>query len=211
MKIFDISIPLQSGMPVWPGDDNPEFEQYTTIDNGDIVNSTRIYSSAHIGTHVDAPRHLFNEGRTIDEIPLKVLIGSTMVVDLNDANQISRHVLSSIKWQNSSRILFKTLNSKYWESSQSQFKQDFVSLTPDGAEFLLEKKIQLVGIDYLSIDLFNADQLPVHKILLKNDVVIIEGLNLAEVPEGLYELICLPIKILGSDGAPARAILKSVN
>jgi arylformamidase len=211
MKIYDISIPLQSGMPVWPGDDNPEFEQYTTIDNGYIVNSTRIYSSAHIGTHVDAPRHLFNEGRTIDEIPLKVLIGSTMVVDLNDANQINRHVLSSIKWQNSSRILFKTLNSKYWESSQSQFKQDFVSLTPDGAEFLLEKKIQLVGIDYLSIDLFNADQLPVHKILLKNDVVIIEGLNLAEVPEGLYELICLPIKILGSDGAPARAILKSVN
>jgi arylformamidase len=211
MKIYDISIPLQSGMPVWPGDDNPEFEQYTTIDNGYIVNSTRIYSSAHIGTHVDAPRHLFNEGRTIDEIPLKVLIGSTMVVDLNDANQINRHVLSSNKWQNSSRILFKTLNSKYWKSSQSQFKQDFVSLTPDGAEFLLEKKIQLVGIDYLSIDLFNADQLPVHKILLKNDVVIIEGLNLAEVPEGLYELICLPIKILGSDGAPARAILKSVN
>lgn len=211
MKIYDVSIPLQSGMLVWPGDDNPEFEQYNAIDNGDIVNSTRIYSSAHIGTHVDAPRHLFNEGRTIDEIPLKVLIGTTMVVDLNNINQIDRQVLSSIKWQNSTRILFKTRNSKYWKSPIHKFEQDFVSLAPDGAEFLLEKKIELVGIDYLSIDLFNADQLPVHKILLKEDVVVIEGLNLAEVPEGLYELICLPIKILGSDGAPARAILRSIN
>ena len=211
MKIYDVSVPLQSGMPVWPGDDDPKFEQYISLDGGGIVNSTGIHSSAHIGTHIDAPRHLFNEGKTIEEIPLDTLTGNVVVFDLKNVNLIDRKILSALYWDGCKRILFKTRNSIYWDSPKHQFKRDFVSLTPDGAEFLIEKKIELVGIDYLSIDLFNADQLPVHKILLSNNVVVMEGLNLSEVPQGKYELICLPIKIVGADGAPARVILRSID
>lgn len=209
MKIYDVSVPLQTGMPVWPGDDEPKFEQYTFVDKGDVVNSTGIKSSAHIGTHVDAPRHLFNEGRTIDKIPLDILTGPASVYDLQDVNRIDQKVLSTLTLDRCKRILFKTRNSTYWETPKHQFKCDFVSLTPDGADFLIEKKIELVGIDYLSIDMFKAESLPVHKILLSKNVVVIEGLNLSQVPQGKYELICLPLKIMSADGAPARVILKS--
>jgi arylformamidase len=210
MRIYDVSLSLQSGMPVWPGDADPKFAQYSFIDKGDVVNSTAIRSSAHVGTHVDAPRHLFNNGKTIDEIPLDILVGEVEVIDMHEASQIDRRALSSIPLPLCRRLLFKTRNSKLWKTPRHKFKSDFVSLTEDGAEFLIEKEIQLVGIDYLSIDLFNAGDLPAHKILLKNEVVVIEGLNLSEAPPGKYELNCLPIKIVGADGAPARVVLKSV-
>ena len=211
MKIYDVSLPLQSGMPVWPGDDDPKFEQYAFIEKGSVVNSTGIHSSAHVGTHVDAPRHLFNDGKTIDEIGLDILVGRAEVIDMLDALQIDRSTLTSIPIPNCKRLLFKTRNSKYWKTPRHKFKTDFVSLTADGAEFLIENGIELVGIDYLSIDLFSAGDLPAHKILLEKEVVVVEGLNLSEVPSGMYELDCLPIKILGADGAPARVILKSIN
>jgi arylformamidase len=211
MKIFDISVPLQSGMPVWDGDADPKFEQYAFIDEGSVVNSTSIHSSAHLGTHVDTPRHLFNDGRTIDQIPLDTLIGTAVVIELNNIEEISSKVLTDLEWVDTRRVLFKTRNSVYWKSPRHKFKKDFVSLTPDGAQFLVERNVKLVGIDYLSIDLFHASQLPAHKILLEKEVVVIEGLNLMRVSPGEYELYCLPLKIMGSDGAPARAILKTIN
>lgn len=210
MIIYDVSLSLESGMPVWPGDADPRFEQYSFIDKGDIVNSTAIRSSAHVGTHVDAPRHLFNEGKTIDEIPLDILIGEAEVIDMHEAKQIDRQALTSINLPLCSRLLFKTRNSKHWKTPRHRFKPDFVSLTGDGAKFLIEKEIRLVGIDYLSIDLFDAGDLTAHKTLLGNEVVVIEGLDLSGVPPGKYELICLPIKIMGADGAPARIVLKSM-
>jgi arylformamidase len=211
MKIYDVSVPLQSGMPVWPGDEAPKFEQYTFIEKGSVVNSTGIRSSAHVGTHVDAPRHLFSDGKTIDEIGLDILMGRAAVIDMQDAPQIARNTLASIPIPSCNRLLFKTGNSNYWKTPRHQFKTAFVSLTSDGAEFLIENGIRLVGIDYLSIDLFDAEDLPAHKILLEKEVVVIEGLNLLDVPPGQYELNCLPIKIMGSDGAPARVILKSID
>jgi arylformamidase len=210
MKIYDVSVPLQSGMPVWPGDDPPRFEQHAFIEKGSIVNSTAVHSSAHVGTHVDAPRHLFNEGKTIDEISLDILVGPAEVIDMQEASQIDRRVLSSIPMPPCVRLLFKTRNSNHWGTPHHKFKKDFVSLTGDGAEFLIEKGIRLVGIDYLSIDLFSAGDLPAHKILLENEVVVIEGLDLSGVVSGQYELNCLPLKIVGADGAPARVILKSM-
>lgn len=209
MRIYDVSVPLQSGMPVWPGDQDPKFDQYADIDQGSVVNSTGIRSSAHVGTHVDAPRHLFNDGKGIDELSLNILIGTAAVIDLSDATQIDRKTLSAISLPSCDRVLFKTRNSDYWKNPRHKFKTDFVSLTSDGAESLIENGIKLVGIDYLSIDLFSAEDLPAHKILLAREVVVIEGLNLSRVPPGQYELICLPIKIAGADGAPARVILKS--
>lgn len=209
MKIYDISVPLQAGMPVWLDDDEPKFEQYASIGKSSIVNSTGIQSSAHVGTHVDAPRHLFNDGKTAEQIPLNILIGEAAVIDLGNAEKINQQVLSGVDWLDCPRVLFKTLNSAYWKSPRHKFNTNFVSLTADGAEFLVDKQVKLVGIDYLSIDLFSAELLPAHKILLAREVVVIEGINLLGVPEGNYELYCLPLKIVGADGAPARAILLS--
>lgn len=209
MKIYDISVPLQSGMPVWPGDDEPKFEQYGLINEGGIVNSTGMHSPAHIGTHVDAPRHLFNNGKTIEQLSLDILVGEAAVIDLGEVDAIDHRVLSAVALPDCPRLLFKTRNSDYWKSPRHQFQTDFVSLTPDGAGFLVDKQIKLIGIDYLSIDLFNATQLPAHKILLAQEVVVIEGINLLDVPEGKYELYCLPLKIVGADGAPARTILRT--
>jgi len=209
MKTYDISVPLQSGMPVWPGDDDPKFEQYAFINRGSVVNSTGIQSSAHIGTHVDAPRHLFNNGKTIEQISLDILVGEAAVIDLGEVDAIDHQVLSAVALPDYRRILFKTRNSNYWRSPRHNFRTDFVSLTADGANFLVDKQVKLIGIDYLSIDLFNAKLLPAHKILLAEEVVVIEGINLLDVPEGKYELYCLPLKIVGADGAPARAILRT--
>jgi arylformamidase len=211
MKIYDISVPLQAGMPVWPGDSPPEFKKYSSLKNGDVVNSTSIHSSLHLGTHVDAPRHLYDNQKTIDMIPLEVLVGRAIVLDMSAVSKIDKKALLNLQLSNESRILFKTKNSEYWKNPVHSFEKTFVSLTTDAAQFLIEKNVKLVGIDYLSIDLYEAESLPVHKILLEKEIVIIEGLNLHWVPAGIYDLYCLPLKIVGADGSPARAMLKSID
>lgn len=208
MKIFDISVALHKRIPVWPGDLPVKFEQCSFINRGDIANSTAIHSSLHLGTHVDAPRHLFDNGKSIEQIPLNVLIGPASVVALPEVNRIDADTLGSVNWPAATRIIFKTRNSDFWAKGMDRFREDFVSLTEDAAEFLIEKGVKLVGIDYLSIDMFDAGTLPVHKLLLNREVVVVEGLDLSKVPPGDYELICLPLKILGVDGAPARVVLR---
>ncbi len=210
MNIFDISLTISPAMPVWPGDPAVRLEQVESIDKGDPVNVTRLDLSAHTGTHVDAPHHFLNDGRTVESLSLEVLTGLCYVVQLPDAvDEISAEVLARIPIaEGTTRILFGTRNSRWWAQGNNQFQTDFVAVSEDGAQWLVEHGIRLVGIDYLSVAPF-GDSTPTHEVLLKAGVVVLEGINLSQVPRGFYTLYCLPLKLSGSDGAPARAILVS--
>ena len=208
MKIFDISLTLSPDLPIWPGDVPFELEQVESIDRGADANVSRLSASVHIGTHVDAPHHFLNDGRTIEGLPLDVLTGRCYVTQLPDGVQaITAEVLDGISLPaKSTRILFGTSNSRFWSRGETRFQEDFVAITEDGAEWLVEQGVRLVGVDYLSVAPY-GDSIPTHRILLQAGVVALEGLDLSAVPRGFYDLYCLPLKLLGADGAPARAIL----
>ena len=208
MKIFDISLTISPTLPTWPGDPALLLEQFESMDEGAHANVTSISSSLHLGTHVDAPHHFLNDGRTVESLPLEVLTGPCYVVQLPDGiDAITAEVLDRTEiTSDMKRILFGTSNSHDWARGESKFQEDFVAITEDGAEWLVERGVQLVGVDYLSVAPY-GDSEPTHKILLGAGVVIVEGLNLSNVMRGFYDLYCLPLKIAGADGAPARAIL----
>jgi arylformamidase len=208
MTIYDISLTLSATLPVWPGDPRIELTQVASMDQGAEVNVTRLNAAVHIGTHVDAPHHFLNDGRTVENLPLEVLTGPCYVVQLPDGIEaITAEVLERTEInKDMKRILFGTRNSHLWAKGETEFQTDFVAITEDGAEWLVERGVQLVGVDYLSVAPY-SDPAPTHHILLKAGVVIVEGLNLAQIIRGFYDLYCLPLKIAGSDGAPARAIL----
>ena len=208
MTIYDISLTISPTLPTWPGDPGLELEQSESMDKGAHVNVTRMSTSVHLGTHVDAPHHFLNDGRTVESLPLDVLTGPCYVIQLPDGvDAITAEVLERTEiTPDMKRILFGTSNSHFWARGETRFQEDFVAITEDGAEWLVERGVQLVGVDYLSVSPF-GDSEPTHKVLLKAGVVIVEGLNLSNVMRGFYDLYCLPLKIAGSDGAPARAIL----
>jgi arylformamidase len=208
MKIFDISLTISPDLPVWPGDPPIELEQVESMDKGAHANVSRLRAGVHIGTHVDAPHHFLNNGHTIEQLPLDILTGPCYVTQLPDGIEaISAEALDSMSLPaDTTRILFGTSNSKFWVRSETKFQEDFVAVTVDGADWLVEYGVQLVGVDYLSVAPFR-DSVPTHTILLQAGIVVIEGLDLSAVPRGFYDLYCLPLKLLGSDGAPARAIL----
>jgi arylformamidase len=208
MTIYDISLSISPNLPTWPGDPGLKLEQYASMDKGTHYNATQISSSVHLGTHVDAPRHFLNEGSTVEQLPLEVLTGPCYVTQLPDGiDAITAEVLDRTEITSEmKRVLFGTSNSHYWAKGESKFQTDFVAITEDGAEWLVEHGVQLVGIDYLSIAPYD-ESIPTHTVLLKAGVVVVEGLNLANIMRGFYDLYCLPLKIVGSDGAPARAIL----
>jgi arylformamidase len=178
------------------------------MDKGGHNNITKMSSCVHIGTHVDAPRHFLNDGHTVEQLPLDVLTGPCYVVQLPDGIEaITAEVLERTELTSEmKRVLFGTRNSHLWARGESEFQTDFVAITEDGAEWLVERGVRLVGVDYLSVAPY-GDSIPTHTILLGAGVVIVEGLNLSNVMRGFYDLYCLPLKIAGSDGAPARAIL----
>ena len=210
MKIYDISIPITPDMPVWPGDPAVSMKRVSKIEEGDNANVTHISLSAHTGTHVDAPFHFLPEGATLESVPLKIMIGRAYVLHLPDARLITADVLKQAEIpQRTRRLLFKTRNSDIWACGEKDFQTDFVALSPDGAQYLVERGVQLVGIDYLSIAPYKESR-PTHEILLKKGVFILEGINLTAVVQGRYTLYCLPLNLQGVDGAPARAILIGV-
>ena len=210
MKIYDISIPITPDMPVWPGDPAVSMKRVSKIEEGDNANVTHISLSAHTGTHVDAPFHFLPDGATLESVPLKIMIGRAYVLHLPDARLITADVLKQAEIpQRTRRLLFKTRNSDIWASGEKDFQTDFVALSPDGAQYLVERGVQLVGIDYLSIAPYKESR-PTHEILLKKGVFILEGINLTAVVQGRYTLYCLPLNLQGVDGAPARAILIGV-
>jgi arylformamidase len=207
MKIYDISVPISGDMPVWPGDTAVNFKLTSEIDAGDNANVSHISLSAHTGTHVDAPFHFLPEGVTLDAISLNIMIGPAYVLDLPDIDLITADVLKNAEFpQQIRRLIFKTRNSEIWARGEKEFQTDFVAVSPDGAQFLVERGIKMVGIDYLSIAPFQQSR-PTHEILLKSGVFVLEGVNLSAVAPGQYTLYCLPLNLQGVDGAPARVIL----
>lgn len=205
---YDVSVPISSRMPVWPGDPPIRIERVSSIGRGDESNLSRLDMGTHTLTHVDAPHHLLEKGLTVDRLPLDVLIGPALVVEPRPTgNLITATDLGQLGIRQAERLLIKTRNSDYWMGGPYDFEYDFVSLSKDTARWLLAGGVKLVGVDYLSVEPFDAPERVVHRTLLENGVIIIEGLNLGHVPEGCYQLICLPLKVRGADGAPARVVL----
>ena len=208
MKLYDISLPVSNDLPVWPGDPRVSMEHVKSIAAGDSSNLTRIIMGAHAGTHVDAPSHFLEQGTTIDALPLENCNGPCLVVESGAERLIEKSELEKFNLDGYVRILFKTRNSRLWSDAAAGFRKDYVALDAGAAAYLAEKKIILVGIDYLSIEEFQSGESGVHKILLEKEIVILEGLNLSGVKPGAYELMCLPLKLKGAEGAPARAVLR---
>ena len=208
MTIYDISLTISPTLPTWPGDPTLELDLIESMDKGAHANVTHMSAAVHLGTHVDAPHHFLNDGRTVESLPLDVLTGPCYVTQLPDGvDEITSEVLERTEITSEmKRVLFGTRNSHLWAKGEATFQTDFVAITEDGAEWLVERGIQLVGVDYLSVAPY-GDSVPTHTVLLKAGVVVVEGLNLSQVMRGFYDLYCLPLKIAGSDGAPARAIL----
>lgn len=206
--IYDISVTIQSGFPVWPGDPHVSLERISKIEEGANANVSFLSLSVHSGTHMDAPYHFIQGGNTIEQLPLDVLIGPVQVIQLPDsAEVITGNTVKDAGIQAGiERVLFKTRNSDFWSSPTSGFHPDFTAMDETGARVLVDMGIRLVGIDYFSIAPFN-ESVPTHKVLLGNGVVILETLNLSRVEPGLYTLYALPLKLGGSDGAPVRAVL----
>lgn len=205
MRIHDITVPLSPELPVYPGDPPFDARPWSSIAGGESSNVTHLNLGTHSGTHLDAPRHFVQNGMPVDQLPLDLLVGKALVLELAGIKLIGRKELERLRIKGVERLLLKTDNSELW--SRSGFSQDYCALALDGARYLLDCGVRLVGIDYLSIESFGGDG-EVHRLLLGNGVVILEGLALADVTPGEYELICLPLKLKGGDGAPVRALLR---
>lgn len=208
MKIIDISLPLHPDIPTWPGCSGFILNRYKRLELGDDCNSSRYDCDIHTGTHVDAPFHFLQNGATVEQLPLEIFIGPARLAHLPDVHSITAHDLESLNLTSDiNRLLLRTHNSEFWVSGSKEFREDYVSIAPDGARWLANQGIRLIGIDYLSIGGFKNNGAITHKILLDEKIIIVEGLNLHGVEPGNYELICLPMKIEGAEGAPARAVL----
>lgn len=181
------------------------------MEEGETNNLSSVTMDCHLGTHLDAPLHFVQDGKPVDAMDLNKLIGDAYVVEIRGKKVITAEDLSKVGIpEGCKRVLLKTDNQSYWEQGLKEFQKDFCSIDLSGAKWLVEKGVELIGIDYLSIQRFN-DTPEVHQVLLQAEVVIVESLNLAEVTQGNYELICLPIKLKGIEGAPVRAVLKTID
>ena len=206
-RLLDVSVLVKPGVPTYPG--NPEFElqPIKRIADGGSSNVSRLVMGTHTATHVDAPRHFFDDGPGVDALPLDLLIGRSRVIDLPHRGGITEDHLAEAGLREDLRVLLRTPNSALWNSS-SGFHQDYTYLTEGGARYLVDQGVKVVGVDYLSVEQFHKAGAPAHHALLGNGVVVIEGLNLSEADAGQYEMYCLPLRIAGADGAPARVVLK---
>lgn len=210
MHTYDISVSISPDLPIWPGDTSLSVQRVEKIEDGDGANITQIKMSAHSGTHIDAPYHFLADGIRVDEIPLELLTGRVYVLDLPEVDLITASVVEGANIPpRTRRVLFKTRNSTFWSRNRSDFQEDYVALDAGAAQYLVDRGVKVVGVDYLSVAPYQATR-PTHEILLKAGVVIIEGLDLSEVSQGRYTFYCLPLKLAGADGAPARVILVGV-
>lgn len=207
MTIHDISLPISESLVVWPGDPPISITQVSHLDRGDHATVSRLEMGAHTGTHVDAPAHFVRGGAGVDTLDLDTLVGLALVAEARDADALTADVLAELAIPlGAERVLFRTRNSDLWARGVQEFDKDFVAITEDGARWLIERSILLVGVDYLSVAPFGAST-PTHEMLLQAGCVVVEGLNLSGIRPGMYQLVCLPLKVEGADGAPTRAIL----
>ena len=206
-RYYDVSVPISAGGLVYPGNPEIRIVPHEAIARGDGANVSSLAFGSHTGTHVDAAKHFVDDGQTVDQIPLERLIGPALLIafpehlDSIGAAQLASHPLGGHR-----RVLLKTRNSGLM--SRPSFDRGYTYLAPDGADFLVREGAELVGIDYLSIEEFRSGHHRTHLTLLREQVVIIEGLDLTEPAPGVYELFCLPLKLRGLDGAPARVVLR---
>lgn len=208
-KFIDISVPLTDGMVAWPTSPGFRISRSMEMAAGQIANNSIIHTDVHIGTHVDAPWHSIPDGATVERMELASLIGPVWVADLGDADAVTAPVLERAKIPaDTRRLLLRTRNSEFWKRGEKKFREDFVGLVPDASDWIVNRGIVLVGTDYLSVQKYSEKSMETHDILLRRNVVIVEGLNLSEAAQGSYQLICLPLKIAGAEGAPARAVLQ---
>jgi arylformamidase len=203
---IDVTVPVRSGMVHWPGNPPIEVTRTADVSKGDPATVSHLSLGVHSGTHVDAPAHFIADGAGIDTVPLADLIGPARVVSIRDPRAIGVDELLALEPRRGERLLFKTRNSNLW--SKDEFATDYVYLSLEGAKYLVESGVRTIGIDYLSIAGAH-EGVPTHLALLHADVCIIEGLDLKAVEPGAYEMICLPLRLLGADGAPARVVLRS--
>ncbi len=200
-------MPVRSGGLVYPGNPEIRIETEQAISQGAGANVSSLHFGSHTATHVDAPKHFSDAGAGVETLPLDILMGRARLVRFDDSvMQITRAHLEALKLDGVTRVLFATRNSQL-QARSPEFVRDYTYVAPDAAEYLVSIGVRLVGVDYLSIEQFRSGHHRTHHALLGNSVIIIEGLQLSEPPEGEYDLICLPIKIEGGDGAPARAVL----
>lgn len=208
-RVHDVTLALSSAFPVWPGDPPIAISPWTRIAEGASANVTRISFPSHCGTHVDPPRHSFDNGAALDRIPIERWIGRCQVVQIDDSvDQIEPdHLESAGIDRSTTRLLLGTRNSANWQREPVTFATDYVALTRSAAHWVVDRGIKLIGIDALSFELFDDGEGIVHRTILGNDCVAIEGLDLTGIAPGFYDLICLPLKLRDGDGAPARVIL----
>jgi arylformamidase len=205
-KLLDVSVPLIAGMPAYPGNPDFELQPVKRIAEGASSNVSRLILGTHTGTHVDAPKHFLDDAAGVDGLSLDLLIGRARVVEIPKRGGIGAEELAAAGLREDLRVLLKTPNSALW--NDPGFHPDYTYVTEDGANYLVGQGVKVIGVDYLSVEQFKKAGAPAHRALLSHGIVIIEGLNLSEAEPGMYEMYCLPLRVAGGDGAPARVILK---
>lgn len=206
MKLIDISVPIDSRLATYPGNTPFSLDAVKRIANGDSSNVSTIRMSAHAGTHVDAPRHFFDDGVGVEGLPLEMLCGRARVIELTTRRAVTAEDFSGVDLREDVRILLKTHNSRLWGSPE--FHTEFIGVSEGAARFLVDRGVKVLGVDYLSVEQYKAPGAPAHHVLLGAGIIVIEGLNLRDVEPGSYEMFCLPLPVVGADGAPARVVLR---
>ena len=206
MKLIDVSVALDGRLPSYPGNAPVDLEAVKRLARGDSSNVSTLRMSAHGGTHVDAPRHFFDDGGDVDTLPLDLLCGRTRVIEVTSRSAVTADDLARVDLSEDVRLLIKTHNSRLW--GDATFHADYVGVNEAAAKHLVARGVKVVGVDYLSVEPFKTPGAPTHRILLGAGTIVIEGLNLRDVQPGIYEMYCLPLRLVGSDGAPARVVLR---
>ncbi|MCC7203652.1 MAG: cyclase family protein [Phycisphaeraceae bacterium] len=206
---IDVTLTIRQGMVTWPGDPVYRRELFAGMADGAPCNASMLHMSAHTGTHLDAPRHFVTDGKTIEQIPLDAVMGVVKVIRVHDPAAVTPEELGRHPLERGDRILFRTRNSDT-PYGEEPFNRKFVSIRRDAAEMLVQAGVRTVGVDYLSVGAIDGDGVQTHQVLLGAGLWLIEGLYLAQIEEGRYEMVCLPLKLEGSDGAPARVLLRRI-